>query len=189
MSPLSAWVNFYVIVGSSAGALTGLTFVVITLIGNDNRRGASGATSAFTTPTIVHFGTVLVLAAVLSAPWPTILPLSLLLVAIGVGMLIYASIVVRRLRRQDPETYLPVLEDWLWYGVFPLIAYIGLVIAAVFLANHPVPALFGIAGVLLLLLINGLHNAWDLATYLAIERFHQPENQPESASMPGAHAE
>jgi len=32
MSALSGWENFYVIVGSSAGALIGLQFVVITLI-------------------------------------------------------------------------------------------------------------------------------------------------------------
>ena len=32
MTALSGWENFYVIVGSSAGALIGLQFVVITLI-------------------------------------------------------------------------------------------------------------------------------------------------------------
>ena len=32
MTPLAGWENFYVIVGSSAGALIGLQFVVITLI-------------------------------------------------------------------------------------------------------------------------------------------------------------
>ena len=31
-SPIAAWESFYVIVGSSAGALIGLQFVVITLI-------------------------------------------------------------------------------------------------------------------------------------------------------------
>ena len=38
---LSRWEAFYVIVGSSAGALTGLWFVVITLVGESNipRRG------------------------------------------------------------------------------------------------------------------------------------------------------
>jgi len=34
MTALSGWENFYVIVGSSAGALIGLQFVVITLIAN-----------------------------------------------------------------------------------------------------------------------------------------------------------
>ena len=32
MMPLSGWKNFYVILGSSAGALIGLQFVVVTLI-------------------------------------------------------------------------------------------------------------------------------------------------------------
>ena len=32
MSLLSAWANFYVVVGTSAGALVGLTFVVISLV-------------------------------------------------------------------------------------------------------------------------------------------------------------
>ncbi len=31
MNPLAGWENFYLIVGSSAGALIGLQFVVITL--------------------------------------------------------------------------------------------------------------------------------------------------------------
>ena len=31
-SALKAWENYYVIVGSSAGALTGLQFVVLTMI-------------------------------------------------------------------------------------------------------------------------------------------------------------
>jgi len=32
LSTLAHWANFYVIVGSSAGALTGLQFVVMTLV-------------------------------------------------------------------------------------------------------------------------------------------------------------
>ena len=69
MTALAGWENFYAIVGSSAGALIGLQFVVITLIAD--RPIASGqaqAGSAFATPTIVHFGAVR-LSAVLSAPW------------------------------------------------------------------------------------------------------------------------
>jgi len=42
MTALSGWENFYVIVGSSAGALIGLQFVVITLI-NVHRSWVSSA--------------------------------------------------------------------------------------------------------------------------------------------------
>ncbi len=55
MTELSGWENFYVIVGSSAGALIGLQFVVITLIADfPVVRDAERAGSAFATPTIVH---------------------------------------------------------------------------------------------------------------------------------------
>jgi hypothetical protein len=57
-SPLAGWDNFYVIVGSAAAGLTGLTFVVIALI-RDARNVRPTGLRAFVTPTIVHFGGVL----------------------------------------------------------------------------------------------------------------------------------
>ena len=54
MPVVSEWANFYVIVGSSAGALIGLQFVVITLLADMPReRGVAEASSAF--PTVNQF--------------------------------------------------------------------------------------------------------------------------------------
>src|ERR1051325_10286164 len=74
MTALSGWANFYVIVGSAAGALIGLQFVVLSLISSrpmaqDAHEDAAEAGDAFSTPTIVHFGAVLGLSGILSAPW------------------------------------------------------------------------------------------------------------------------
>lgn len=70
MSPLNGWENFYVIVGSSAGALIGLQFVVMTLIaGRSVGHGEAQAGDAFSTPSVVHFAVVLLLSAIISAPW------------------------------------------------------------------------------------------------------------------------
>jgi len=75
MRALSGWENFYVIVGSSAGALIGSQFVVLTLIANRPvLRGEAQAGTAFSTPSVVHFGVVLLLSAVISAPWDGIPP-------------------------------------------------------------------------------------------------------------------
>jgi hypothetical protein len=61
---LDGWENFYVIVGSSAGALIGLQFVVITLIADmPIARSDAQAGGAFATPSVVHFGVVLLLSA------------------------------------------------------------------------------------------------------------------------------
>src|SRR5258708_37593816 len=64
MTAFTEWQNFYVIVGSSAGALIGLQFVVITLIADmPFRHGAEQAGQAFAAPTLGSFGGGLVLAA------------------------------------------------------------------------------------------------------------------------------
>jgi len=69
VTPIAAWQNFYVIVGSSAAALTGLQFVVMALVADLPGPGSVRSIDAFATPTMVHFGGVLVLSAILSAPW------------------------------------------------------------------------------------------------------------------------
>lgn len=64
---LAGWANFYVIIGSSAGALTGLQFVVMTLIAELPTPGTTQDVRAFGTPTVVHFGTALLVSAIMSA--------------------------------------------------------------------------------------------------------------------------
>jgi len=73
MTELAGWGNFFVIVGSSAGALIGLQFVVITLVAALPRTpGQEQAGGAYATPTIVHFVSVLLLSAALSVPGMTL---------------------------------------------------------------------------------------------------------------------
>jgi hypothetical protein len=164
MTPLSAWENFYVIVGSSAGALIGLQFVVLTLIANRPiGAGTAQAGHAFATPTIVHFGTVLLLAGMLSAPWQEIAPAAVLWGLLGLSGMVYAAVVVRRMRRQ--AAYKPVFEDWLFHVLLPFAAYTTLVVTAFAARSHVREALFGIGTASLLLLFVGIHNAWDAVTY------------------------
>src|SRR5712691_20392 len=174
LSPLATWQNFYVIIGSAAAALTGLMFVVITLIMGTRARRSSGTLAAFGTPNVVHFSAALLIAAILSAPWQALWNAGLLLGLSGLGWVTYVVIVVRRARRQTD--YQPVLEDWLWHTVFPFISYTALVVAAIVLPGNPALALFGIGAVTVLLLFIGIHNAWDTVIYVALER-SQPENK------------
>jgi hypothetical protein len=169
VSFLSTWQNFYVIIGSAAATLTGLMFVVITLIAGVRVRvsPASGGIAAFSTPTVVHFGATLLVAAILSAPWQALWQAGLLLGLSGLGGMIYVVIVLRRARRQ--KDYQPVLEDWLWHTVFPLVSYTALFVAAIVLPGNPAPALFVIAAGTVLLLFIGIHNAWDNVIYIAFE--------------------
>ena len=163
MSELAAWDSFYVIVGSAAGALIGLQFVVVTLIAQRPSLRAAAAGAAFATPTIVHFSTALLLSALLRAPWQTITPVSVLSAAIGVGGAVYAAIVARRMQRQT--TYQPQFEDWLCHVLLPFAAYAALAVSAVAASSHTRAALFGVGAATLLLLFIGIHNAWDSVAY------------------------
>ena len=69
MTARAAWESFYVIVGSSGGALIGLQFVVITLLADRHHQTTTGCLSAFATPTVVHLAGALLIAAIMSAPW------------------------------------------------------------------------------------------------------------------------
>ncbi len=109
MPALAEWDSFCVIVGSSAGALIGLQFVVLALIAERPQEAVAEAGAAFATPTIVHFGAVLFLCALLRAPWQTIGPVAALWGVGGLVGAVYAVIVARRMRSQN--AYRPQLED------------------------------------------------------------------------------
>ncbi len=169
VSPFAAWDNFYVIVGSSGAALTGLQFVVIALAADAGVvRGQT--IGAFGTPTIVHFSAAFLIAAILSVPWQAVSSAVLALGACGAVGVVYALIVINRARRGFGTDYQPVLEDWLWHCALPLIAYTALLVAALLLRRDPTHCLFVIAATALLLLFIGIHNAWDSVTYIAAQK-------------------
>jgi hypothetical protein len=174
---LAEWDSFYVIVGSAAGALIGLQFVVITLIAQRPSIHAAAAGAAFASPTIIYFCTALFLAALLRAPWHTITIPSVLWGLLGFGGILYTVIVGRRMRRQT--AYHPVFEDWLFHVVLPLAAYAILASSSFVTADHEREALFGVGAGTLLLLFIGIHNAWDNASYhvLVTSAGAKPEQQ------------
>jgi len=162
MTSLAGWENFYVIVGSSAGALIGLQFVVMTLVA-DIPIAQSQAGAAFATPTIVHFGTVLLLAGIQTAPWHGLGVVALLWGVLGVSGIAYATVVARLMRMQT--VYAPVFEDWLFHVALPFAAYATITASAFVSRANARTALFTIAAAVLLLLFVGIHNAWDAVTY------------------------
>ncbi len=160
----TAWQNFYVIVGSSAGALIGLQFVVLSLVANRLTKRVDAQTGGtFSTPTIIHFSAVLTLAAILCAPWDTVVAPASVLGVFGFAGVVYTALVARRIRRQT--VYRPEFEDWLFHVVLPFAAYGTLLVSALAVPTRLREALLGIGAAVLLLLLIGIHNAWDGVMY------------------------
>jgi hypothetical protein len=167
-SPLEAWANFYIIVGSSAGALTGLQFVVMTLTAERvPTRSRGESISAFGTPNVVHFCAALLVASILCIPWDVLRPAGMAVAVCGGIGVVYSAIVMKRALRQ--RVYEPVLEDWLWHTVLPALAYATMLVAGVVLGRNLASPLFFIGPAALLLVFVGIHNAWDTVTFITVE--------------------
>jgi hypothetical protein len=162
-SLLADWDNFYVIVGSAAAGLTGLTFVVISLAADSKGVNAVGL-RGFVTPTIVHFGTVLALSAFLSVPHQTLLSLRIGLGIVGASGLVYLATIAATISAVR-TVYVPVREDWLWNVVMPALVYASLFVLAVLPGGGAPVGLYVVAGMTVLLLFIGIHNAWDVAVW------------------------
>jgi hypothetical protein len=173
-SLLDQWENFYLIVGSAAGALTGLQFVVIALINDVQAATSMREIRAFGTPTVVHFCAVLLVSAIVSAPWEALSAAGWMLSACGAVGVVYAITVIRHARGQTH--YSPDVEDLFWYVALPFATYVVLLAAGLFLVRHTASSLFVIAATALVLLFTGIHNAWDTVTYVAIGRGQQRTN-------------
>jgi hypothetical protein len=178
---LTEWESFYVILGSSAAALTGLMFVVITLLREAVHRGGPAELRAFATPTVVHFCAVLLVAALLTTPRHSPSSLSACFAVAGVAGVIYVGRVVRNVRRQ--KGYTPVASDWVWHAVLPFAAYAALLAGAGVLRRSPEAGLYVVGATALGLLYVGIHNAWDAAVWMtAGEGEGEVRSEPPSPS-------
>lgn len=168
MKLLEGWDNFYVILGSAAAGLIGLTFVVIALL-SDARRANPAGVQGYITPTIVHFGTVFALSAYMSVPNQTVVSLSFGLGICGIGTLIYTGVIANNVRRFATQ-YAPVMEDWIWHVVLPAVDYVALIAMAFLIWYRVQLTLYCTASVLTLLLFIGIHNALDVAVSVTVQK-------------------
>jgi len=157
--PLADWRDFYVTIGTASGAIVGASFIVATLAFNLKERtmGLRG----FITPTAVHLGSVLVGSAILTVPTLTSLSLALLLGTGGICGTIYGVAVATRIWHMRLG-----LDDRLCYVVLPILAYAAMAAAAVIESWAVTPALDTLAASLVVILIIGMRNAWDMATFM-----------------------
>ena len=177
--PLHEWESFYVIIGTSAAALTGLMFVVIAVVADAGPRATSPlGVATFVTPTIVHLCATLLISAILSAPWHEHIAVQLALGACGISGLVYSLMILSCALRVT--FYKMVLEDWAWHVVLPLLAYGAILVTAIVFARYTVVGLFLAGGSATLLMFIGIHNAWDTVTHLILQRLKREQEKPDS---------
>jgi hypothetical protein len=159
------WDSYYLLIGTAAGALIGLLFVVATLNAGREVSTVTHGTKTYLTPTVFHFAMVVTVSALATAPELPAFFVGLALGACAFAGLLYASWVCVRLSQNKLEGQ--HWSDFWYFGAAPVATYLalGATAAAVWIAPATVP--YGTAFLLLLLMLLSIRNAWDLVTWLA----------------------
>ena len=158
------WVEFYLIVGGAAGALTGLMFVVVSVGPHVITERTAPQRRAFITPVLVYFVCALSISACMTMPTMTPSALATLLLLGGVCGLGYVVwIRVYPLWRAGKLG----VDDLIWYVTLPIVGFLALVAAAVAVAVHIDYSLEIVALAALIFLVTGIRNSWDLILWMA----------------------
>ncbi|MFL6830496.1 MAG: hypothetical protein ACJ8D5_07755 [Sphingomicrobium sp.] len=161
------WGEYFFMIGSSAAALIGLMFVVVSLTAGRDRSQLEQGKHFYTSPIVWHLGTVLLLSG--GAIAPTMSPMlygiagaGLALLGIGMGVRSAVGIARAQLVEGPDKTF----DVW-WYGIVPGAVYVvlGAASGAVLLGSSW--AASAIAAALMALLLVSIHAEWDLVTFLA----------------------
>ncbi len=164
---LKDWHDFYMLVGTAAATLVGLTFVAITIGAGTLTRQHEAGVHAFVTPTVVHFAAILFACLIILAPFETQGSLGAALLLEGVLGIAYSGWLVLFMRRHK-LTKTVDLTDRVWYALAPAVGYLILAAAAgALLANAPV-SLTLLATAQGVLLVASIRNAWDMAVWITL---------------------
>jgi hypothetical protein len=161
---LETWHDFYLLVGTAGVTLTGLLFVVVSLGPRVIAERQGHSVRAFLSPNAVYFTTTLVVSAMLMVPSLAAKAIGTLLCTGAVGSLGY--LVYTRAHEHWRRNKLPFL-DWIWFIGLPFAAYGLLLLSGIGVWLQVTLALHGVAVALVLLLVVGIRNAWDMVIWVS----------------------
>jgi hypothetical protein len=163
----AGWDNYFVLIGTASGGLIGLLFVVVTLTQGFERNQAARGQALYFTPTMVHFAVTLsvtALALIPRLPGPAFAALAAGGLALGLLNAVRASWGISHPRQGLPS---PHWTDFWLYGFVPTVLYVAGLGLCWLVVRGPAWAAPSLASLLLVLLLVGIRNAWDLVTTIA----------------------
>ena len=150
------WNNFYMLFGSTAGTLIGLT-LCISLGAEHAKPGDEERKRIFVTPVLVHFASLLLIALATLAPASNVLR-ACILGAIGCVGLAYVPNLALLAKKRIKECE----REFFWDALPPLAAYVCILVsAAAWLLGASFAENAG-AVASVLLLVTALRNSWAI---------------------------
>jgi hypothetical protein len=161
--------DFYAVIGGASATLVALIFVAASIGAGVFTREHQAGIRSFLSPTVVHFTAVLVICLLASIPTATWAMLGALLGCVGAIGLVYSGWVWRRMMKHGIVASIDNV-DRLWYALLPLPAYLMVIAAGLSLWRQSAFGLGLLASALILLLLIGIRNAWDMTVWIIDQR-------------------
>ncbi len=175
---LREWDTFALLVSTAGATLAGLMFVGLSL-GERMIRGRDGVPllRAYTDPTLLCFVLSLATGALLLIPDLNAVTFGALMLLVGALSFAYSLRILRQMRREGQTTTTWDASDWLWFVLIPLLCALLLAGAGALALRGEGRAALAVTGaVLLVLLVMGIRNAWDLVAY-AVAHLPAPDGE------------
>ena len=164
----AGWQTFYQMTGEAAATLTGLVFVIVSLAAGRQGDVNGNGVRLFTTPIVFHLTSVLVISGLALAPASEPVAPIYVMTVWSLGAFAYAT------RNLVAILRIGEVSHWsgpvaLWRGAVRRLCRAGRRPTS---ASSPIGlnAIYALSISLLALLLIGVRNAWDLATWLAPRR-------------------
>jgi hypothetical protein len=162
---LGRWHDFYALIGSASATLVGLMFVAVSIGAAVFTRDHQNGIRIFFSPSVFHFGAILIVCLVATIPDETWVKCGVLLFVSGTIGFGYCLFTWRRMVRHGLAGTVDAI-DRLWYAQLPIISYLLIIAAGAGLYQQFIPSLDLLALALITLLLIGLRNSWGVTLWI-----------------------
>lgn len=166
---LVTWRDFYALLGTASATMIGLLFVAASVGSGIFSTDRRGPLRMFLSASVVHFSGILAVCLLVVAPVRSQTFFGLLIIAAGLFGLAYYCATWRDAVRDGLMKSID-LEDRIWYAVVPVVGYLLETVSGFSVVLRFEPGWTALAGSMAVLLLAGIHNAWDITVWSIARR-------------------
>lgn len=166
---LAPWHEFYALLGTASATMVGLLFVAASVASGVFSADRRAPLRVFLSASVVHFSSILAVSLIVLAPVRSWALFGALILGCGIFGLGYSCLAWRDTVRDGLSKSIE-WDDRLWYVVLPIVCYLFETAAGIALALQSAPGRALLALTAGMLLVVGIHNAWDITVWTITRR-------------------
>jgi hypothetical protein len=166
---LGRWHEFYSLLGTASATMVGLLFVAVSVGSGVFTSDRQAPLRMFLSASVVNFTSMLLVSLIVLAPLRSWVLFGVLVLGGGLFGLCYSCMALRDAVRDGLVKQIQ-LDDRIWYMALPVVGYLFEAVSGLVLALGLDMGCVALALSMGLLLVVGIHNAWDITVWTVTRR-------------------